>query len=586
VLYLAEVQKKAKILGTSKVEFKLLACQRSEHSWSAVSEELVVAPDDVPQNSGALVLVDLSSSRQVQRYSDAGRQLVSILQNFSRLQDKFKTQEEEIEQWKQSLTYQSQELNRREMEMEARQEQLQQMEEDFEKLEQQRREIETAREEVNKLQEEFQRKSEELEGAWAHLNGEQRRFEEQKDAVQGVAGLSEEQTSHLQEIVNRLSGAIAPTDDVRTQLNTAFELINNQQASLDEQWQTLEQERSENQQAQDDLDSQKQEFQERWNAWHESQAAWVEAKAALDAKQSTIALKQEVLDSLNQRLQQQGDLKNRLVNITNDAGITTVSDKIDVKALEEMPITQLQATVQNLRQEWEKNSRFVSSQEEELTLQQQDIEKIKARINEASEYDRLSLENELSDEQESYRMLYETLVGQRRNLHEREAVLRKHEAILARREGLPIEDGQGSDIDLEPVISQITELESQLDEEIAAVQQQISQLRGEAESQEADVNQRADEQNNVLNQLKQQEQEFQDWRASVAERWGTINKAQQVLEMFQASVNAFREKLEAIEQVTGKFQETSDYQLQAISEMQQVVQSLSAESPQFATSQG
>ncbi len=586
MLYLAEVQKKAKILGTSKVEFKLLACQRSEHSWSAVSEELVSAPDDVPQNSGALVLVDLSASRQVQRYSDAGRQLVSILQNFSRLQDKFKTQEEEIEQWKQSLTYQSQELNRREMEMEARQEQLQQMEEDFEKLEQQRREIETAREEVNQLQAEFQRKSEELEGAWAHLNGEQRRLEEQKDDIQGAAGLSAEQTAHLQDIVNRLSGAIAPTDDVRAQLNTAFELINSQQASLDEQWQSLEHERNENQQAQDEFDRQKQKLYDRWNAWHEAQAIWVDAKAALDAKQSMIALKQEVLDNLNQRLQQQGELKNRLVTITNDAGVATVSDKVDVKALEEMPITQLQATVQSLRQEWEKNSRFVSSQEEELTLQQQEIEKIKSRMNEASEYDRLSLENELSDEQESYRMLYETLVGQRRNLHEREAVLRKHEAILARREGLPIEDGQGSDVDLEPVISQITELESQLSEEVAAVQQHISQLQAEALDQETDVNQKANEQNDLLNQLKQQEQEFQDWRAAIAERWGNINKAQHVLDMFQTGVNAVREKLEAIEQVAGKFQETSDYQLQSISEMQQVVQSLSADSPQFAISQG
>lgn len=586
MLYLAEVQKKAKILGTSKVEFKLLACQRSEHSWSAVSEELVVAPDDVPQNSGALVLVDLSASRQVQRYSDAGRQLVSILQNFSRLQDKFKTQEEEIEQWKQSLTYQSQELNRREMEMEARQEQLQQMEEDFEKLEQQRREIETAQEEVQKLQQEFEGKSQDLEGAWAHLKGEQRRFEEQKESIRGTAGLSAEQTSHLQAIVNRLSGAIAPTDDVRAQLNEAFDLITNQQTSLDEQWQALDHERHDNQQAQDDLDRQKQDLQNRWTVWHDAQAAWVEAKAALNAKQKEISLRQEVLDRLNQRLQQQSDLKSRLVNITSEAGVTTISDKVDVKALEEMPIAQLQTTVQNLRQEWEKNSRFVNSQEEELTLQQQEIEKIKAHINEANEYDRLSLENELSDEQESYRMLYETLVGQRRNLHEREAVLRKHEAILARREGLPIEDGQGSDIDLEPVISKITELESQLNEEIGAIQQQISQLQNEVSSQEGETNQRADEQANLLNQLKQDEQEFQDRRASVAERWGNINKAQHVLDMLQSSITAFREKLEAIQQLIGQFQETNDYQLQAISEMQQVVQSLSSESPQFATSQG
>ena len=585
MLYLAEVQKKARVLGSSKVEFKLLACQRSEHSWSAVSEELIPAPDEVPQNSGALVLVDLSSSRQVQRYSDAGRQLVSILQNFSRLQDKFKTQEEEIEQWKQSLTYQSQELNRREMEMESRQEQLQQMEEDFEQLEQQRREIETAREEVNQLQDEFQRKSQELEGAWAHLNGEQRRFEEQQDAVQGSAGLNDEQTSHLQDIVNRLSGAIVPTDDVREQLNIAFELVNSQQASLDQQWQTLEQERGQNQNVQDDLDRQKQELQDSWKAWHESQDAWVEAKAALNAQQSALGLKHEALTALNQQLQQQQDLKKTLVQIAEEAGITTVGDKIDVKALEDMPLEQLQSTVQELRQEWEKNSRFVNSQEEELTLQQQEIEKIKTIITEASEYDRLALENELSDEQESYRMLYETLVGQRRNLQEREMILRKHEAVLAKREGLPIGDGQGSDVDLEPIINTITEVENQLSEEIHALEQQLEQTQADISSQESQANQKAEEQHNLLNQLKQKEQDFHDQWSAVAEKWGKVNTSQQLLETLQSSVTGFKEKLEAIANLTGKLQETSDYQLQSISEMQQVVQSLSAESPQLATSQ-
>ena len=172
MLYLAEVQKKTRTFGGSKAEFKLLACQRAEHSWSAVGDEIISAPDDVPYNSGALVLVELSGSRNVQRYTEAGKQLVSILQNFSRLQEKFKTQEEEIEQWKQSLTYQSQELNRREMEMEARQEQIQNVEADFEKLDQERQEIETLRHEVTQLQEEFNRKKQDLEGAWAQLNGE------------------------------------------------------------------------------------------------------------------------------------------------------------------------------------------------------------------------------------------------------------------------------------------------------------------------------------------------------------------------------------------------------------------------------
>jgi len=585
VLYLAEVQKKARVLGSSKVEFKLLACQRSEHSWSAVNEELISAPDDVPQNSGALVLVDLSASRQIQRYTDAGRQLVNILQNFSRLQDKFKTQEEEIEQWKQSLTYQSQELNRREVEMETRQEQLQEMEEDFAKLEQQRQEIQAAQEEVNQLQDEFQRKSQELEGAWAHLHGEQRRLEEQQDEANGVAGLSAEQTARLQDIVTRLSGAIAPTDDIREQLNRAFELIDSQQTHLDQKWQELQQRRNENQQAQDSVDTQRNDLQQRWQQWHDTQHSYTEARLELSQFQEVIELKQGLLTTLRERLEQQRTLKKSLVQVAEDAGITTTGDKIDLQVLELMPIDELQSTVQDLRQEWGKNSRFVNSQEEELTLQQQEIDKIKVRITEASEYDRLALENELSDEQESYRMLYETLVGQRRNLQEREMILRKHEAVLAKREGLPIADGQGNDIDLEPVIEQIADLENHLSQEIQLIEQQIEEAQANASNQEAQVNQLVSDHQQQFDALKQQDQEFQDFRSSIAEKWGNINTTQEILELLQNNVNDFKQKLDAIANLMGKFQETSDYQLQSINEMQQVVQSLSAESRQLATSQ-
>jgi len=585
VLYLAEVQKKARVIGNSKIEFKLLACQRSEHSWSAVNEELITAPDDVQYNSGALVLVELSASRQIQRYNEAGRQLVSILQNFSRLQDKFKTQEEEIEQWKQSLTYQSQELNRREMEIEGRQDQLQQMEEDFEKLEQQRREIDTAREEVNHLQEEFGRKSQELEGAWAHLNGELRRFEEQKEEFQGTAGLNAEQLETIQDIVNRLSGAVVPTEDIHQQINQAFEFVTERQTSLDQLWQNLEPERASAQQAQDAIAGQEHELQDRWSGWHEAQNAWAEAKATLQAKQSELGVKQASLNTLSQRLQQQIAIKQQIVQLADTSGIATVGDKINLEALQSMPLEQLQATVQDLRQEWEKNSRFVSSQEEELTLQQQEIEKIKQKISQASEYERLSLENELSDEQESYRMLHETLVGQRRNVSEREMVLRKHESVLAKREGLPISDGQGNEIDLEPIVEQLEAAESQLSDEVRSLEQQIQDLQGQISEMEGLTNQKSEEQSSMLNDLKQREQELQAQRSKTAERWGKVNTSQDLLQQLQDGVNTFREKLEAIANATAQIQESSDHQLQSINEMQQVVQGLASDqSPQLAAS--
>ena len=158
MLYLAEVQKQSNKfgLGGGRTELKLLACQRGENNWSAVSgDEVVLAEDATNFKDGTLVLVDLNTGKQVQRIQEAARQLVGILQDFSRLQEKFKTQQEEIEQWKESLTYQSQELNRREMEMEARREQMEQLEGELERLEQQRQEIDRSKDESKRLRSEI-----------------------------------------------------------------------------------------------------------------------------------------------------------------------------------------------------------------------------------------------------------------------------------------------------------------------------------------------------------------------------------------------------------------------------------------------
>src|SRR6478672_13312298 len=216
-------------MGGTKGELKLLACQRNDQSWSAVPEEAIPLGEEFFNtnrlNEGALILAELTGNKQVQKVDPAGRSLVTILQRFSQQLEKAKTQEEEIEQWKQSLTFQSQELNRREMEMEARVEQLQQMEDDFERLEQQRQEIERSRVEANQLREELERRNSELEGAWAHLHGEMRRLEERQAEIQQSAVLDDEQARQIQDLLNRLSGSVSPTESAREQLNLAVEII-------------------------------------------------------------------------------------------------------------------------------------------------------------------------------------------------------------------------------------------------------------------------------------------------------------------------------------------------------------------------
>ncbi len=583
MLYLAEVQKKTRVIGSGKVEFKLLACQRSENSWSAIGEETIPAPDDVNYNSGALVMVDLSTNRQVQRHMEAGRQLVSILQNFSRLQEKFKTQEEEIEQWKQSLTYQSQELNRREMEMEARQEQLQQMEEDFERLEQQRQEIEAAREEANRLQEDFSRKTQDLEGAWAHLDGEKQRLEEQREQIQQKPGLDGEQARHIQELLYRISSTVAPTESVRDHLRISFEIVEQQQGNLDQYWHTLETQHASAQQQQDEVNQQGQEIHECWQQWHQAQESLEQARAELGWQKSALDAKRDAVQALTSHVQQQTNLYEQTQQLA-DTGVGSIA-RVDVEALEKKPLGQLQSTVEDLEQELEKNSRFVSSQEEELSLQREEIEKLQVKMQQASEYDRLSLEAQIADEQESYRMLNETLVGQRRNLQEREAVLKQHQIILARRQGLPLETGQPNTINVDPLLRQIDAIRQHQIQELQKLEEQVRQLQLSVDEAEHRVTHQTQAQESTLNDLKQLEQ---DWRAknvAVAELWSKLNTYEEVLQPVQASLNSLREKLDAIANLMAQFQESSDYQLQSINEMQQQVQQLTdAVSPELAAS--
>ncbi|MBD1832873.1 hypothetical protein H6F61_09215 [Cyanobacteria bacterium FACHB-472] len=579
MLYLAEVQKQKSGLMGFKTDLKLLACQRTDQSWSAVAaDEVIPAPDEANNfNAGVLVLVELSGNKQVQRPpTEAGRQLVSILQNFSRQLEKSKTQEEEIEQWKQSLTYQSQELNRREMEMEARVEQLAQLDEDFERLEAQRQEIDTAREETQRLREEFERNRLELEGAWEHLRGETRRLEERQAEYQQGTVLDETQGQKIRELLDRLAGAIAPTEAIREQLNLAFEIVNGQQELLNGHWQQLEQQRNSATQMQGDVDRQTQELQRRTEELTQAENALEKARSERMVFQNALEMKQEFARMQDLQLRTQQELYEQLNRLATTSADVKISQKIDLEALEKMPLGELQEVVQNLQQDLEKVVRFVNDQEEELTFQRQTVDELQAKINQASEYDRMSLENELAEEQDCYQMLDETLVGQRRNLREREEILNQHQRVLRRRQGVTESDGQQDNqkIDLGPVLSQLDGQRQQQSEELQKLESQVEQMRLSISQAQGMIDHQAGEQEATRNQIKQLEQNLLSSRTALAELWSRVNVYQEMLQPYQDRVNEMRQKLEAIASTLAQVQETGDYQLQSIAQMREVIVSL------------
>ena len=575
MLYLAEViQKKGGIIGGGKSELKLLACQRAEQNWSAVPGEDVVASDEASRfSSGTLVLVDLTANKQVQRVQEAGRPLVSILQNFSRLQEKFKTQEEEIEQWKQSLTYQSQELNRREMEMEARREQLQQLEEDFEQLEQQRQQFEITREEVTRGRDEISRNRQDLDQAWEHLRGEMRRLEERQLELQQSAVLDEGQAQVIRELLNRISSTTVSATPLKEQVQEASSLIAQHQAILSTHWQTVQEQQQSSQQQQAAIEHQADDLKQRWQEWHQAQESLEQAKGEVKLQQNSLQLKQEYAQLLGLQIQNYEELHQQLDRTTEGGDGSSVSGQVDLAALEKMRVEDLQSRTQELERDLQKSLQFVNGQEEELQLKEKELDGLREKIQQASEFDRLSLESELTDEQDAYQFLNQTLVGQRRSLKEQEGILRQHKVILARRQGRPSDIKEGG-IDLGHIFSQMEVQRQQWTEELQRTDNQLEQIRSAIQQTQEMVDRRLQEQEATRNELKRVETALQLQRFETAQVVGRVTLYQEFLQPIQDTTDGLRQRIESLTGAMAQLDSVEPTQIEAVNQMHQILNGL------------
>ncbi|WP_414527840.1 pilus motility taxis protein HmpF [Nodularia chucula] len=586
MLYLAEVQKQkgGLLSGGPKTELKLLACQRTDQNWSPVSEDAITADDASKLNDGALVLVELNPNRQVQRIQEAGRPLVNMLQTFSRQLEKFKLKEDEIDQWKESLTFQAQEMNRREMDMEARLEQLQQMEEEFQRLESQKQEVETKREQISQLQADIERNRQELEGAWEHLRGEQRRLEESEADSQSGQVLDEEQSRVMSELLERLSHRVVPTESVREHLNLALELVESQQASLNSNWQKLEEKKTLAAEKEAEIKRLLETLSDRRNAWQEAQDLLNQQKAQLTANREILVIKQDYVRIIKEQLQNQDLLHQQIRSLSSTSGDMLLIQQVDVDALERMSVEELQQVIQGLMQKLEMDSSFVQDQEQELEYKQETIDTLQKKIQEASDEEKISLETELEDEQDLYQMLNKTLVGQRRNLVQREKLIKQHENILLRRQGENVTDIEADPhVDLSPVLLQIKTQQQQQSEEVQKLEHEISELSAAIEMDQGMIEHQTEDQNQKQQECQEIEASLLSLRTEVAECWGHVNVYQEVSQPIQDSIEDLRHKLQGIADSLAEVQESGDHQLQTINEMRHTLQGLMSQSELLAS---
>jgi chromosome segregation ATPase len=538
VLYLAEVHKKTGFMGV-KTELKLLARQQSEQNWSTLpGEETIPVEIANDYNAGVMVLVELDNNQQVKKVQDANRHLVGILKNFSRMREKFRTQEEEIEGWKQSLIYQSQELTRREVDIEVRSEELQQLESESQKIEAQLQEFEATRAQILELKEEIERDRQQLEEAWGKLHSAQNQHaQDQKTA------LSDDQVQHLETLIGRLESTLGNGNAVHQPLQTLQILQGEQQTVLQQFWNQLEQDRGRAESAQSDLDRQVHELEQGWQKWHQDRDALHQLQITLRLNQEALAHKSTFQGWLSQQIQAKDKIDRDLQRLQDGISGDT---KVDLSALRNLPLDDLEDTVQKLQKELAKLYHFVSDQEEELKLQQQTIDELKTKINQSSEYDRLNLASDLEYEQQNYQLLEDTLQGQRQTLKDRDAVLKAHQDILSQRKGTA--DNSGNDLrqQMSPLLQSISAQRKSLQDVLEGLEREQVDLQTTVQQTQGQIDSASTALAAARANLEAQSKALDQRRQEVAQLNANVGLMQQILQPIQDKLTHLQQTLESV----------------------------------------
>jgi DNA repair exonuclease SbcCD ATPase subunit len=202
---------------------------------------------------------------------------------------------------------------------------------------------------------------------------------------------------------------------------------------------------------------------------------------------------------------------------------------------------------------------------------------VQAKLQRVSDYDRRQVEAELAEEQDRYQMLNETLVGQRRNLREREEILSQHQAVLWRRLGKPAGTGLDGQLDFASVQAQMEGQRQQMAEDLQNLERQIEQMRLSIEQAEEMISREAADLAASKGELDRLEKQLLEQQKAAAELWGQVNLYQQMLQPVQEQLNDLRQKLEAALRGLHELQQTDEYQQQLLAQLREVFSSLMGE---------
>jgi chromosome segregation ATPase len=568
VQYLAELKKTQSMLGSS-VEIRLLARNsidqknstdpksgnESSNAWQSVTNEDNIKID---QNlakeikDGQLVIAELSNSKSVTGLQEASRRLVLILQNFSRLEQKYKQGEEDIEQWKQSLNYQTQELHRREVELQEKEEQLE--------------DLESKRLEMEGLQERLHKQREELE-QWR-----QEYDSEQGSLANQAAALNLDEAHYLRDLTQRISGTVVDLGALQHQINTLYEVLNQRQDSLNVFWQQLQSQQQQVQGEQSELEHLSEIWQQHKQQWLHAQAAMSEAETGLRLRQESLKLKHSQTDRLKQQLQEQESLIQQTSHLVHGlGGVVEVLKPEEVLRLEEMPLPELESALQEWEHDYERIANYVNAQEDEVAAIEGEIADLQSQISRANDFERIELDNDKEFAEEQYKMLNTTLEGQRKNLRDRQVALEHQRSIYERRQGIASTNSLSHNI--MPILTQLQAHKTVLQQELQQLEREIVAISDDLTPQQEMLSQQESQLQIQQQDLDSLDAQLQEKIRTVSYLWGGLAQQEQLLRPAQDVIDALRNQLDA---TANQLNQTSSDQDQSalISELQQRIEGL------------
>jgi len=557
VQYLAEVKKTSGMLG-ARTEVKLLARNTSENNWQAINNEETISVQDANQardlKDGQLVLADVNNAKQIQSLQDASKRIVLILQNFSRLEGKFKQGEEDIEQWKQSLNYQAKELQGRERELEQKAQEFEQ--------------IEARKQEVDGLQDELKRERDEFD-KWRH----EFELEKNKFSVQ-AASLDREQAQDLRNIAQKILASLFNPDSLKQHLSSSLNIIHQRQETLTGFWQELESKRSQVDQQQTSLNQATQDLINRKQEWAQTQIALADSQAEVKAQRGMLKVQENNAGIIRLQLESQEELFQQISSVIESYGGSVSLETLDpdeAKSLEELPIEELEQAIVDRQNDYDKLANYVSAQEDELAALEGEIADFQSQIDQAKEFDRIEFESNKEFAEEQYKMLEEALFGQRRVMIERQSILTQQRAILDRRLG----DG-GSDNPaqaLTPLLIQIEAQKSTLEKSVQKIESQIEAVRGIVQNQQELVGRQTNEHQQNYQEIQTLELQLQERIRVISELKGQLTVQEKLLRPVQDIVDTLRQQLETASTDLNQAQSGQD-QHRLVTELQQKVEQL------------